>query len=166
VLRPDGTSVTPGSDEVGEIVASGDNITLGYWNDPEETAKYFRDGKLHTGDLARMDSDGFIYIIEREREMIKSGGNRVGAKEVEEVIAEIPDVVEVAVIGLPHDILGEAITAFVAPVRGSALTEDQVRAHCQRRLPGFKVPETIWFLAQLPHNANGKVVKAELRKGR
>ena len=164
VLRSDGAVVVPGSDEVGEIVASGPNITRGYWEDAEETARYFRNGRLHTGDLARVDADGFIYIVEREREMIKSGGNRVGAKEIEEVIAELPDVVEVAVIGMPHEILGEAIAAFVAPVRRSTLTVEQVRAHCQRRLPGFKVPETISFLPRLPHNANGKVVKGELKK--
>ena len=113
VLKPDDTPVSPGSDEVGEIVASGDNITLGYWKDGKETARYFRRGKLYTGDLARVDAEGFIFIVERDREMIKSGGNRVSAKEVEDVIAEIPTVVEVAVVGVPHDLLGEAIKAFV-----------------------------------------------------
>ena len=83
VLKPDGRAVVPGSAETGEIVAAGDNITLGYWNDPVETAKYFRNRKLHTGDIARVDADGFIYVVEREREMIKSGGNRVSSKEVE-----------------------------------------------------------------------------------
>jgi len=166
VLKPDGSPVRPGSDEIGEIVASGPNITRGYWNDPEETAKFFRNGRLFTGDLARVDADGFLYIVEREREMIKSGGNRVGAKEVEEVIAELTDVVEAAVIGVPDEILGEAIAAFVVPVRGSPLRPEDVRDHCGRRLPGFKVPEHVTFLPQLPHNANGKVVKRELRAAR
>lgn len=164
VLKPDGSPVRWGSDEVGEIVASGPSISLGYWNDPQETAQFFRDGRLFTGDLARVDAEGFLYIVEREREMIKSGGNRVGAKEVEEVIAELTDVVEVAVVGVPDDILGEAIAAFVVPVRGSTLRPEDVRDHCGRRLPGFKVPEHVTFLPQLPHNANGKVVKRELRK--
>ena len=164
VVRPDGSPVTPGSDEVGEIVAAGGNIAPGYWNDPEETARYFRGGRLHTGDLARVDAEGFIFIVEREREMIKSGGHRVGAKEVEEVIAELPEVVEVAVVGEPHELLGEAIAAFIAPIDGSSLTSDDVREHCRRHLPAFKVPERVVFLPKLPHNANGKVVKSELKK--
>ncbi len=164
VVRPDGSAVTPGSDEVGEIVAAGSNIALGYWNDPEETARYFRDGRLYTGDLARVDAEGFIFIVEREREMIKSGGHRVGAKEVEEVIAELPEVVEVAVVGEPHELLGEAIAAFIAPIDGSSLTADDVREHCRHHLPAFKVPERVVFLPKLPHNANGKVVKSELKK--
>ena len=164
VINADGGTVTPGSDEVGEIVASGGNISPGYWNDPEETARYFRGGRLHTGDLARVDADGFIFIVEREREMIKSGGNRVGAKEVEEIIAELPDVVEVAVVGEPHELLGEAIAAVVAPVAGCSLQPDQVREHCRRRLPAFKVPERVVFLPKLPHNGNGKVIKSELKK--
>ena len=97
VLRPDGTPVTPGSDEVGEIVASGENITLGYWDDPEETGRYFRDGKLYTGDMARVDADGFIFIVERARDFIKAMGYRVGPKEIEEVLAEMPEIVEAAV---------------------------------------------------------------------
>ena len=164
VVRPDGSPVTPGSDEVGEIVAAGGNIAPGYWNDPEETARYFRGGRLHTGDLARVDAEGFIFIVEREREMIKSGGHRVGAKEVEEIIAELPEVVEVAVVGEPHELLGEAIAAFIAPIDGSSLMSDDVREHCRRHLPAFKVPERVVFLPKLPHNANGKVVKSELKK--
>jgi acyl-CoA synthetase (AMP-forming)/AMP-acid ligase II len=164
VLRPDGSPVTPGSDDTGEIVASGDNITLGYWNDPQETAHYFCKGRLHTGDLARVDTDGFIFIIEREREMIKSGGNRISAKEVEEVIAEIPEVVEVAVLGTPHELLGEAVTAFLVPVPGANLTSELVRGHCRRRLPQFKMPEEIVFLQSMPHNSSGKVLKSRLKE--
>jgi long-chain acyl-CoA synthetase len=164
VLKPDGSPVAHGSDEVGEIVASGGNITRGYWNDPEETARYFRNGKLHTGDLARVDADGFIYIVERDREMIKSGGNRVSAKEVEDVIAEIPTVVEVAVVGVSHELLGEAIQAFVVAAPGVTLAEEMVKEHCQRRLPAFKCPEAVEFLSALPHNSSGKVLKPKLRE--
>jgi acyl-CoA synthetase (AMP-forming)/AMP-acid ligase II len=164
VLRADGLPVAPGSDEVGEIVASGDNIASGYWRAPAETAKYFRDGKLHTGDLARMDADGFIFIVEREREMIKSGGNRISAKEVEDVIAEIPEVVEVAVIGAPHELLGESIKVFVSPAAGTALAPRDVMAHCRRRLPAAKAPEEIIFLDHLPHNGSGKVLKPKLKE--
>jgi acyl-CoA synthetase (AMP-forming)/AMP-acid ligase II len=164
VLKPDGTPVSPGSDEVGEIVASGENISPGYWNDPEETARYFRNGNLYTGDLARVDADGFIYIVERDREMIKSGGNRVSAKEVEDVIAEIPAVVEVAVIGISHELLGEAIKAFVVVAPGTAVGADEIVDHCRRRLPIFKCPESVEFLPALPHNSSGKVVKPKLKE--
>jgi long-chain acyl-CoA synthetase len=162
VLRPDGSPVPPGSDEVGEIVASGANITLGYWNDPEETARFFREGRLRTGDLARVDAEGYIYLVEREREMIKSGGHRVGAKEIEEIIVEMPTVIEVAVVGVPDEILGEAIVALVVPTTGSGLTSEQVQAHCHRRLPAFKMPTLVRVVERLPHNANGKVVKSEV----
>jgi acyl-CoA synthetase (AMP-forming)/AMP-acid ligase II len=162
-LKDDGTPLTPGSEELGEIVASGDNITLGYWNDPTETSKFFRNGKLHTGDLARADAEGFLFLVERERDLIKSGGNRISAKEVEDTIAELPDVVEVAAVGAPHDLLGEALKAFVVPNREGGITVHQVQAHCRRRLPGFKVPEEVIFLDAMPHSASGKILKRELR---
>lgn len=163
VVKPDGTPVQPGSDEVGEIIASGDNISQGYWNDLAETDKYFRDGELHTGDLARVDEDGFIFIVERERDMIKSSGNRVSAKEIEDVIAEIPEVVEVAVVGEPHELKGEAIVAFVSPIKVT-LTAEHVKAHCRQRLPAFKTPEEVILLKYLPHNGAGKVMKGRLRE--
>lgn len=162
MLKPDGRAVVPGSAETGEIVAAGDNITLGYWNDPVETAKYFRNRKLHTGDIARVDADGFIYVVEREREMIKSGGNRVSSKEVENVIAKMPQVVEVAVVGAPHELLGEAIKAFIVPVSGSTLTAPAVKEHCHKFLPAFKVPEEVRLLTQMPHNGAGKILKPKL----
>jgi acyl-CoA synthetase (AMP-forming)/AMP-acid ligase II len=163
VLKEDGAPVRPGSDEVGEIVAAGENITRGYWNDPEETARYFRGGKLYTGDMARVDEDGYIFIVERARDFIKSAGNRVSPKEIEEAIAELPAVVEVAVVGVPDELLGEAVRAFVVPTRPDALTADDVRAHCLKRLPNYKVPEQVRFLPALPKTSNGKVAKAELR---
>jgi len=164
VLKPDGTSVRPGSDEIGEIVATGDNIALGYWKDPGETAKFFRNGRLYTGDLARMDADGFIFIVERERDLIKSGGNRVSAKEVEDVIAEIGDVVEVAVVGMAHELLGEAIKAFVVLTPGSSGTPALVAEHCRKHMPSFKAPDEIIFLSSMPHNGAGKIVKGKLKE--
>lgn len=164
VRRADGSLVTPGSDDIGEIVASGDNIGLGYWNDPEETAKYFRGGRLHTGDLARVDADGFIYVVEREREMIKCGGNRVGAKEVEDVIAELRGVVEVAVVGAPHAILGEGIVAFVSVPSADDSRAIDVLDHCRRRLPASRTPEAVVHLPRLPHNGSGKILKASLKQ--
>ena len=164
VLKPDGMPVRSGSDETGEIVATGENIALGYWNDPIETSKYFRNGRLYTGDIARVDADGFIFIIERERELIKSGGNRVSAKEVEDVIAELPEVVEVAVLGVPHEVLGEAIEAFVVVTRDAGITPDDVQTYCRKRLPRFKVPERVLFIKNMPHNESGKVMKRKLRE--
>ena len=163
VLLPDGTPVRPGSDEVGEIVASGDNITLGYWDDPQETQRFFRDGRLYTGDMARVDQHGFIFIVERARDFIKAMGNRVSPKEVEEVIAELPEVVEVAVIGVPDDILGEAVKAFIVTGRRGQLTTDDVRAHCLEQLPNYKIPQYVEFLRRLPKTSSGKVAKEELK---
>ncbi|PWU18012.1 MAG: AMP-dependent synthetase [Verrucomicrobia bacterium] len=164
VLKADGTPVVPGSSETGEIVASGDNVALGYWNDPAETAAFFKNGKLHTGDLARVDQDGFIYFVERERDMIKPGGNRVSAKEVEDVIAEVPDVIEVAVVGAPHELLGEAIKAFVVLRPDAGITAKDIENHCRTRLPAFKTPHEIHFLRSMPHNAAGKILKPKLRE--
>jgi len=164
VLHSDGTPIQPGSDELGEVVAAGDNITPGYWNDSTETAAFFRNGKLHTGDIARVDSDGFIYLVDRARDMIKSGGHRVSAQEVEDVLAELPGVLEVAVVGAPHEELGEASYAFVVPTPGACLTAREVKAHCRKRLPAFMVPEEVAFLKDLVHNSAGKVLKQELRR--
>ncbi|MBZ0253735.1 MAG: AMP-binding protein, partial [Candidatus Methylomirabilis sp.] len=163
VLKGDGTPARPGSEEIGEIVAEGDNVTLGYWRDPAETARYFRDGKLRTGDLARVDADGYIFIADRERDFIKSMGNRGGSKEIEDVIAEMPGVLEVAVVGAPHELWGEAIVAVVAPARPGALAERDVIRHCNERLPNYKVPQTVRLVDRLPKNEAGKVLKALLR---
>jgi long-chain acyl-CoA synthetase len=164
VLKEDGSPVCPGSEEVGEIVASGDNVTLGYWNDVEETEKFFRNGRLFTGDMARVDADGFIFIVERGRDFIKAMGNRVSPKEIEEVLCEMPEIVEAAVIGVPDELWGEAIAAYLTTARPDNVTVDDVRLHCLKRLPNFKVPQRVEFLPRLPKTANGKVVKEELRK--
>lgn len=164
VLKADGTRVAPGSAETGEVVAQGDNIALGYWNDPAETSKFFENGKLHTGDIARVDSEGFIFIIERERDMIKCGGNRVSSKEVEEAIAEIQEVVEVAAVGVPHDLLGEAIKAFVVVVPKTAIGARDIEVHCRKRLAPYKVPQEIILLPSMPHNEAGKVLKVKLKE--
>ena len=164
VLKDDGTPVTPGSSETGEIVATGDNIARGYWNDPVETACFFRNGRLYTGDLARVDKDGFIFFVERERDIIKPGGNRVSAREVEDIIAEIPDVVEVAVVGAPHELMGEVIKAFVVLRPNAEITTEGIAAHCRKVLPAFKIPHAITCLSSMPHNAAGKILKSKLRE--
>lgn len=164
VLRPDGVPVMPGSDEVGEIVASGENIAGGYWADPNETRRYFRDGRLYTGDMARVDADGFIFVVERARDFIKAMGYRVGPKEVEDVLAEMPEIVESAVVGVPDELWGEAVKAFVVLTRPGQLTAEHVRSHCLLRLPNYKVPHQIEFLPALPKTGNGKIDKMKLRR--
>jgi acyl-CoA synthetase (AMP-forming)/AMP-acid ligase II len=111
-----------------------------------------------------VDADGFIFVQDRARDFIKTKGNRVGAKELENVISELPEVVEVAVIGVPHETLGEAIKAFVVAGRGAQLTEEDVRRYCAEKLPAFKVPETVVLTPSLPKNSSGKVLKPKLRE--
>ncbi|MFH1843782.1 MAG: class I adenylate-forming enzyme family protein [bacterium] len=156
-------------DEVGEIVAAGDNIMAGYWNDPEETARVLRGGRLFTGDLARRDSDGYLFVVDRIKNIIKCGAHRVSAKEIEETIAELPGVMEVCVVGLPDELLGEAIEAFVVRAdlstdSGTMLNEQAVLLHCRDNLAMFKIPRAVTFLDQLPKSSSGKIVKAELIK--
>ena len=162
VLRPDGHPAAVG--EVGEIVASGDNITLGYLRDPAATAAHFRDGHLWTGDMAVVDGEGDIFIRDRQRDFIKVGGQRVSSREVEDVIAELADVVEVAVIGLPHDTLGEALAAYVVARPLSGLDGDLVIRHCRSRLGRDREPRRVEFRKELPKNAAGKIVKAALKQ--
>lgn len=164
VLRPDGMPVQPGSDDVGEIVASGKSIAMGYWDDPEETSRYFRNGKLYTGDMARVDADGFIFLVERARDFIKSMGYRVGPKEVEEVLAAMPEVVESAVVGVPDELWGEAVKAFIVTVRPGQVTADDIRGFCLKRLPNYKIPQQVEFLSALPKLGNGKVDKQSLKR--
>jgi acyl-CoA synthetase (AMP-forming)/AMP-acid ligase II len=164
VRRPDGSECDAG--EEGEIVASGPNIMQGYWQDPEETARVLFPDGLHTGDLGYRDEDGFIFIVDRAKNMIKAGANRVSAKEIEDVILELASVVETCVIGVPDELLGEAIEAWVV-TRDPADRDDQaILRHCLSRLAQFKVPRKVHFIDALPKNAFGKVLKRELHPGR
>lgn len=163
VLRPDGTPVSPGSEETGEIVASGRSITSGYWNSPDETSLFFRNGKLHTGDLARVDADGYIFVVDRARDFIKSMGNRISPLEVEDALAAHPGVLHAAVIGVADELFGEAVTAFVVPKSRDAADEATLLAHCNSKLANHKVPRRVHFVDRLPMNAFGKVIKAQLR---
>ncbi len=161
VADEQGNPLPPG--EVGEIVARGANIMQGYWNDPEETARALRNGLYFTGDLGKVDEDGYIYVVGRSKDMIKAGANRVSAKEIEEKLLEHEGVFEVAVVGVPDEILGEAIKAFVVPQpNGRPLTPDELLSFCKRKLPSFKVPKYIEFLDALPKNASGKILKHKL----
>lgn len=155
--------------EAGEIVARGANIMQGYWNQPEETKAALTKHGFHTGDLGRMDEEGFFYVVGRKRDMIKSGANRVSAQEIEETLLEHPHVLEAAVIGVPDQYLGEAICAHVAlkPEQGNGRDEkftEQIIAFCRQRLPEFKVPRRVIVQEKLPKNEAGKVMKEALRQ--
>jgi long-chain acyl-CoA synthetase len=157
-------SVPSGPDVRGELWIKGPNVVRGYWNRPEETAKTFSHGWLHTGDVARLDEDNFIYIVDRAKDMIIRGGENVYSVQVEAALFENPAVADCAVIGVPHPTLGEEVGAVVVLRPGAKVTADELRLHVKDRLAGFMVPTHIWFRAEpLPRNPQGKVLKRELR---
>jgi len=163
VVTPVGTDARP--NEIGEIVAEGDNISLGYWRDPGETEITFRDGKLHTGDLATVDDDGFLYLVDRAKDFVKCGGERVSCQAIEEQLLEFDALLEAAVIGVPDEVLGEAIKLFVVPREaGTPDLEDRLRQFCKEHLPPRLNPKMIVVLNSLPKNSAGKVLKPALRK--
>jgi long-chain acyl-CoA synthetase len=150
--------------EPGELWIKGPNIVKGYWNKPEATAASFSDGWLHTGDVARLDDEGFIFIVDRAKDMVIRGGENVYSAEVEAALFEHPAVADAAVIGVPHEVLGEEVGAVVVLRPGAEATADELRAHVAERIASFKVPAHIWFNADpLPRNPAGKVLKRELR---
>jgi long-chain acyl-CoA synthetase len=152
-----------GSGEQGEIVARGSNIMSGYWGHPEETQKVLRDGLYFTGDIGATDEEGFTFVVGRIKDMIKIGGNRVSAKEIEEAIHEHPSVIEVAVIGVPDDILGEAPKAFIVAQAGAqARIEAELIDFLRGRLAFFKIPKSCEFRDFLPKNESGKIQKLKL----
>lgn len=149
--------------EVGEIVHRSPHLMLGYFNDPEKTAAAFEGGWFHSGDLATVDDEGYITVVDRKKDMIKTGGENVASREVEEMIYRLPAVSEVAVIGLADPKWVEAVTAVIVVKAGHALTEAEVVAHCQTHMAGFKVPKRVHFTDTLPKNPSGKLLKRELR---
>jgi acyl-CoA synthetase (AMP-forming)/AMP-acid ligase II len=161
VLNEAGVEVRPG--EVGEIVAQGENVTRGYWRAPEETAASFRKGKLYTGDLATLDEEGFIFIAGRAKDFLKCGGKRISCKQLEQQLLECEDLLEAAVIGVPDEVMGEAVKVFVVSRSGSATVEERLRNFCKQRLPFELVPREIVVLNTLPKSQGGKVLKEELR---
>ena len=159
VLNEQGQKVKPG--EIGEIVARGANIMSGYWNSPEETSTVLRKEGLWTGDLAHIDEDGFIYLVARKKEMIKSGANRISPLEIEEVICQMPGVTECAAVGIPDEILGEAIKLFVVK-DGIDISDTEIMLFCKQNLASYKIPKEIKFLPLLPKTSTGKIKKADL----
>jgi acyl-CoA synthetase (AMP-forming)/AMP-acid ligase II len=160
--KEDGAFASPG--EVGEIVAEGENVMAGYWNNPDGTTAVLKDGCLHTGDLARADEEGFLYIVGRRSEMIKTGGHRVSPKEIEEVISAMPGVHETAVVGVPDEMLGQAIRAFVVREPGGSVSMKDVLKHCSKNLEPFLVPHDVVFPDELPKSPTGKVDRAGLKR--
>lgn len=150
---------------VGEIVAEGQNVALGYWRAPDETALSFRDGKLHTGDLATVDEDGFIYVVDRAKDFLKCGGKRISCRQIEEQLLECDELLEAAIVGIPDDVLGEAAKAFVVARRpGHTGLAAHVEAYCKKCMPAQQVPREIVVVSSLPKNSAGKVLKHQLRE--
>ncbi|MBD2898140.1 Long-chain-fatty-acid--CoA ligase FadD13 [Actinomadura sp. RB99] len=165
VVGPDGAEVPPG--EPGELLIRGDSLTTGYWRDPDATAAAFTpDGWYRTGDVVRIDADGYLFVVDRAKDMIISGGENVFPAEVEAALAEHPDVAEVAVIGVPDERWGEAVHAVVVAAPGTAPSGPDLINWVRARIAHFKCPRTIEFADALPRNATGKVVKTDLRNAR
>ncbi|MGL5441443.1 MAG: long-chain-fatty-acid--CoA ligase [[Mycobacterium] stephanolepidis] len=150
--------------EVGEVVARGDNVMLGYWNRPEETAEVLRGGWMHTGDMGRMDDAGYLFIIDRLKDMVITGGENVYSAEVENALASHASVAMAAVIGVPDAQWGERVHAIVVLHPGHKADQNELREHCRISIAGYKVPRTIEFVAELPMSGAGKVLKRELRE--
>jgi fatty-acyl-CoA synthase len=149
---------------VGEIVARGDQLMRAYWNLPEATAEALRGGWLHTGDAGILDEEGFLYLQDRVKDMIVSGGENVYPREVENALFEHPAVADAAVIGVPDPKWGEAVKAIVVLRKGQQASADELIAFCKDRLAGYKRPRSVDFVDELPRNASGKVLKKEIRE--
>jgi acyl-CoA synthetase (AMP-forming)/AMP-acid ligase II len=150
---------------VGELLVRGPNVVRGYWNKPEATAEAFVDGWLHTGDMARIDAEGFVQIVDRKKDMICRGGENVYCVEVENALAAHPAVFEVAVIGVPDEVMGEKVGAVLVPRPGQHLDADNVLSFALKHLADFKVPQYLSIRTEpLPRNPGGKILKAKLRK--
>ncbi|MCW2571648.1 MAG: Feruloyl-CoA synthetase [Frankiales bacterium] len=150
-------------DEVGEVVLRGPNVMLGYWNKPTETAEVLRDGWYWSRDLGYLDSEGYLFLVDRAKDMIISGGENVYSIEVEDALCKHPAVLEVAVVGVPDDKWGERVHAAVVRRAGAELTEAELNAHCHQLIAGYKCPRSMEFVAELPRSGAGKVLKREIR---
>ena len=161
ILDDDGNEVPTG--EAGEVCVRGPNVTPGYLNRPEENEKAFKNGWFHTGDVGRVDENGFMFLMDRKKDMIVSGGENIYTSEVEAALYKHPDVFECAVIGIPDDKYGEALFAVIVTAPGETLTEDIIIEHCRELIAGYKVPRQMDFVEELPKSAMSKILKNELR---
>jgi acyl-CoA synthetase (AMP-forming)/AMP-acid ligase II len=160
IVREDGMPATTG--EIGEVWAKGPNVMLGYWNNAEATRNVLQDGWLRTGDLGHLDGDGYLFLAGRRSDVIKTGAHRVHPGDIEEAIAEFPGVIEAAVVGVDDEVMGQAIKAFVVVEAPTERGADRIKAHCRERLPPYKIPKYIEFVAALPRTASGKVRRVHL----
>jgi acyl-CoA synthetase (AMP-forming)/AMP-acid ligase II len=162
IVDDDGADVPVG--EVGEIWIAGPTVVPGYWNRPEETGKTFTDGWLHSGDLGRLDEDGFLYIVDRAKDMVIRGGENISSLEVEAALFDHPAVLEAAVFAVPHEALGEEVGAVVRVRPDASVTVEELRAHAASLLAPFKVPAHVWLTDDpFPRGATGKVLKREIK---
>jgi long-chain acyl-CoA synthetase len=162
VVDPNGDEVPRGT--VGEVTVRGPTVMQGYWNQPEATAAALRDGWMHSGDAGVMDDDGFLYIVDRLKDMIVTGAENVYSAEVENAISLMSEVAEVAVIGIPDETWGEAVHAIVVPRTNCTITAEAVIAHCKSQIASFKAPRSVEIrITPLPLSAAGKILKTELR---
>ncbi|GAB2936708.1 long-chain fatty acid--CoA ligase [Rhodococcus aerolatus] len=161
VVNDDDEDVPDG--EIGEIVIKGENIMKGYWGREEATAESIKDGWFHTGDLAKKDEDGFLFIVDRKKQLIIRGGYNVYPREVEEALYEHPAVAEVAVVGIDHDSLGEEVGAAVVLAPGKEATEEELRDFAKERVAGYKYPRHLWFVDELPKGPTNKILHREIK---
>jgi long-chain acyl-CoA synthetase len=163
IVGADGSELPRG--QVGELMVKGPNVIKGYWNRPEANASTFTEGWLHTGDLARMDEDGYLYIVDRAKDMLIRGGENIYCVEVEDALYSHPAVMDAAVIGIPHRVLGEEVGAVVQIAPGHTVSVEALQAHVASHLARFKVPVRIELRSEpLPRNANGKILKNQLKQ--
>jgi long-chain acyl-CoA synthetase len=149
--------------EEGELIIKGPQVMLGYWNNPKETEDTLKDGWLLTGDISRMDEDGYFYIVDRKKDLIIAGGYNIYPREVDEVLYSHPKVMEAVTVGVPHEYRGETVKAFVVVRPGETLTAEEITEFCKSNLAAFKVPKIIEFRGELPKSAVGKILRKELR---
>jgi len=162
IMDQDSVEVAIG--EVGEIWVKSDTNMQSYYNLPEETVKNLTDGWVHTGDAGLLDEDGYIYLKDRMKDMVVSGGENIYPVEVENAIASHPAVADVAVIGVPAEKFGEALLAFVVTKAGQTITLDEMIKFCREKIAGYKIPRQLELVTELPRNPSGKILKKELRK--
>jgi len=162
VVDEEGKDVPAGA--LGEIVLRGPKVFKGYWKNPEATEEAIKNGWFHTGDIGTLDAEGYLYIVDRKKDIIISGGENIASLEVERVIYELPQVLETAVVGIPHPKWQEIPMAYVVAKEGQTLTAEAIIEHCSKKLAKFKVPRLVEFIDALPRNPSGKVLKRQLRE--
>jgi len=162
VMRPDGSETDP--DEMGEVVMRGPAVSQGYYKQPDATAETFRDGWLWSGDLARRDADGYLFYMDRKKDVIIRGGFNITSMEVEDAVFKHPSVEEVSVVAIPHEKLGEDLCAFVVPGKSKSVTKEELMDFLAPRIADYKIPRHWVFVSELPRNPTGKILKSELRE--